>query len=207
MNRNTLIGVVVLLLALGGIIWFAAVHRKTNETVIPLLSVSAFNQTQNADATTAPARAQDQVTFTLTAQNQTDKTIPGYVIEANISQITDKSTLIDATGASYNSGTNSLVWTPLDIAAGQSIEKKFTVRVNPTTSSSVMQIQFNNQLQVSIASSSVAGAKTPPTSAGSQPYKAPVTGNSGSFIVILSLLTTFGIWGVRKWKTRTQFVE
>jgi len=119
MSKRTFIGLISILLILGFVVW--AVSRKSNSdqqaATPPLLSVSAYNQTKNVPATAAAAAPNDVVTFTLTAENQSEKIIQGFIIEANISQVTDKSTLIDAGGANYNSATNSLVWTPLDIAS------------------------------------------------------------------------------------------
>ncbi|MDP3740788.1 MAG: hypothetical protein Q8R08_00485, partial [bacterium] len=180
-------------------------------TATPILSVTSFNQNQNKDATSVPARPQDIIVFTMTAENQSDKIIPGYIVEANISEVTDKSTLTDAQGASYNSATNSLIWTPLDIPAKGSIQKQFTVRVNQISANSsnpVMRIKFNNEVTVSVVeptiSPAVLGAsQTPrPAPAPSAAYKAPVTGPAGDLSVWLALIATGTYFILRKYRIR-----
>lgn len=190
MTRRTIVSIIVLLLIIAGVIWL--VNRKQSEPATPVLSISAYNQTKNADATTVTASPDDIVMYTLTAENQSDKTIPGYVVEAQISEITDKATLTEASGASYNSATDSLVWTPLDIPANDSITKQFTVRVNPTVAgspSTAMKIKFNNELVVSIAPQQVAGSNTDGNSTNGN-YKAPKTGPSESLPIFLALGVT-----------------
>jgi len=203
MSRRSLIALIVILILIGGIIyWVQRTKKENNKAATPVLSVAARNQTQNADATSVTARPQDTVVFTLTAENQTDKTIPGYVIEANISEVTNVSTLIDAQGASYNAGTSSLVWTPLDIPGEGSVQKQFSVRVNPLTDNSnpVMKIKFNNELHVTIGKPVVAGSNTAAvTSPGS--YQAPVTGPAGDLAVWLALAATGLYFGIRKYQT------
>ena len=204
--NNRIIGFIVLVLLVGlvifGIVYFR--HRQNNQTDnnTPVLSISAYNQDQKADATAKTANANDVIVFTLTAENPTDKTITGYVMEANIADVTNKSTLVDAQGASYNAGTNSLVWTPLDISAGNSIQKQFSVRVNAPAANStdtVMKIKFNNEIMVAIKpNATVSGSNTnsPPPS-----YQAPVTGPSGGLIVWLAIFVTGIYAAIRKSRT------
>ncbi|MBX4187017.1 MAG: hypothetical protein KW802_02020 [Candidatus Doudnabacteria bacterium] len=187
MSKRTVITIIVLLLVLAGIIWLST--RKDDVKPTPVLSVSAFDKTQNKSATDITVHPEDEIVYTLTAENQSDETISGYVMEANISEITDKASLLDASGASYNAGTNSLVWTPLDIPANQSISKGFSVRVNPVpagSTSTVMKIKFNNELAINVAAPQVAATNTN-TSAS---YKAPKSGPSGFVAVAFAALAT-----------------
>ncbi len=201
MTRRIIIGFILIALIVAGVVWL--INRKDKTVSTPVLSVSAFNQTKNAPAenTVSP---NDEIVYTLNAENQGDQVISGYIVEANISEITDKATLMDASGASYNSGTNSLVWTPLDIQPHESITQKFSVRVNPLpagSSDATMRIKFNNELAFHVApNAQVSGnvttnTKNPPTA---PPYKAPVTGASEWVPTLLALLTTIGYFVFRK---------
>ena len=198
MSKKTLIGLVVLLLILAGIIWL--VNRKDNENLTPVLSVTAQNQTKNisSNITAAPG---DVVVYKLNAENQHDEIISGYVMEVNIAEVVDKATLIEAQGASYNSATNSFVWTPLDIPADGAIEKQFSVRVNPINpgTNPVMKVKFNNELNIPILAPVVAGNNT--TIAGNNAVlKAPVTGLSAAVPIFLAVVATGIFVGVRMWR-------
>ncbi len=206
MNLRTITAflVILLLLIVGAIVW-AHYHNKNQNTTatLPVLSVSSFNQTKNNSATAVTAEPGDTLVFTLTAENKTDKVIPGYIMEANIADISTNATLTDANGASYNSATNSLVWTPLDINPNESIQKKVTVRVNPlpvTSNSGTLKMKFNNEVTINVASKAV--AQTPPPSnpgkvAGAQGqsnYQAPVSGASENVILVMAVISTLGFW-------------
>ncbi len=197
---STFLAILVIVIV-GAIVWAHFHNKSQNETAtLPVLSVSAFNQTKNTAATSVTAEPNDTLVFTLSAENQTDKVIPGYVMEANIADLSTNSTLTDANGASYNSATNSLVWTPLDINPNESIQKKITVRVNPlpaTSNSAVLKMKFNNEVTVNVASKApVAQAPTQnkPGKVAGADYKAPVTGASENFILVLAAVSTLGFW-------------
>ena len=184
------IAVIIVLLALVGVgIWAYQRGKKNNEqTATPVLSVSS---------STTTAKPTDTVVFTLIAENQTDEVIPGYVMEVNISEVTDKSVLVDAQGASYNSATNSLIWTPLDIPANGNIQKQLSVRVNPLAASATnttMRIKFNNEATVALTNPVVAGNNV------DQPYIAPTTGPSSFVSLWLALSATAMIAGLRKFR-------
>lgn len=199
MSKRALAGLIVIIVIIGTVIWFARTHIKNPETIGPILSVSAFDQTRNVDIMYASVQVEDVIVYTLTAENKTNKVISGYVIETKIDQVTDKAVLLDAQGASYNSANNLLVWTPLDIPAYSLIQKQFTVRVNPIAASGpnpVMRITFNNQLNIPLSKPYVAGAVTQNNQDRS--YNAPVTGSSLNLTFIMALLATSGIWFVRK---------
>ncbi len=199
MSRRTLISLILLILVIGAIVWFAV--SRDNEAPTPLLSVSATNQTKNKPATDQPANPQDVIVYTLTAENQTEEVIPGYIMEVNISEITDKASLVDASGAAYNSATNSLVWTPLDIPANESITKTFSVKVNSlpaNTSNSVLKVKFNNELAIDVSTPQVSGSNHPvqPTT----PLTAPKSGASEWIPVLLAIISTFAFLAVRKYR-------
>jgi hypothetical protein len=200
MSKRAIISLLVVALIVGAIIWL--VNRRDKENPTPVLSVSAYNQTKDRPATDTNANPQDVIVYTLTADNQNDDVIEGYVMEANISEITSKASLIDASGAAYNSGTNSLVWTPLDIPAHESISKQFSVRINPLpsgTTTSEMKIKFNNELTISVSSTpTTSGSVTTPSPTPIR--QAPVSGPAEWLPILLAVLATSGFIAVRKYK-------
>ncbi len=205
-SRKTLVGLAVLLIIAAGIIWL--LKGKTEQAVAPLLSVQAYNQTKNVSATDIQASAEDIILYTLTAQNQSDQVIPGYIVQVNISEITDKATLLDAFGASYDAAINSLVWTPLDIPAQQSITQKFSVKINPLPqgqASAVLKLTFNNELNITVTAPTVAGADTgQPDANQNSVYKSPVTGSSEMLPVVFAILMTVSVLIVRKYSKKTE---
>lgn len=200
MTLKTLIGVIVLLVVLGIIVGIQQLRKKTEEQPAALFSVTAFNQTKNSDATATPASPNEVLVYTLSARNQSDKVISGYVLEINIEDISKLAILIDAQGANYNSQTNSLIWTPLDIPANGSIEKQFTVRIKdplPADSDRLMTAKFNNEINVQVLPQQVAGIDngvTPPPSS----YSAPTTGPSGWLAILLASAAMSGILILRR---------
>ena len=69
---------VLVLLIIGAIIWARTQKTKDREEMAtPIMSVAAFNQTQSTNAASTPARPNDVIIFTLTAENQTDEVISG----------------------------------------------------------------------------------------------------------------------------------
>lgn len=206
MKRILLIIGVILVVGLA--IWFAVrqSNRNKDQAADTVMSVTAFNQTKNTDAVTNPASPRDTVVYTLTIENKGEKVAPGYVVEVNIADISQLATLIDAAGANYNSSNNSLIWTPLDIPAMGSIEKKFTVRVKdpiPANTDGVMSVQFNNEVQVAVRPGQQVA--TPPASpsggttgrtgsvSGDSTYRAPKTGPELPLIVALASAATLAI--------------
>lgn len=201
MSKRTFTALLVLILILAAVIFVA--RRKTDTSPIavePILSVAAYNQTRNVPATGSDAKPQDVVVYTLTVENPSNQIITGYVIQADISGISNNATLIDGQGASYNSSTNSLIWTPLDIPANGKVQKQFSVRINPLAAginSAILSIRFNNQLQIAVAKpiQVVAG-----TSTTNNNYKAPVTGPAENVVWALALLTTISVFAIRKFR-------
>ncbi len=202
MNKVT--GIVLLVLIIvAGAIWYGF-SRKEDEADRnePVLSVSAFNETKNTEASQAAAQPSDTIAFTLKAENPTAEVIPGYVLQADISNVANASTLVDAGGASFNSANNTLVWTPLDIGPNQSIESKFVVRVNDLPAGATtanMSIRYNNEVVIAVSKSAVAGAETTNTvPAARDPYNAPTSGTSEMLVLGLAMISTFGAFMARK---------
>jgi hypothetical protein len=205
MTKRTIITVIVLAVILGIIFLIQQLNREEEQGNNAVLSVSAYNQTKNDDAAKAAANPKDVIVYTLTAENQSNEPIRGFVFETNIADITELATLIDAQGANYNSGSNSLVWTPIDIPENGSVEKKFTVRIKdelPANSDLTMAVKFNNEVKVSVvrsvATNNNGSTRGASTDAGSTPgrtdYTAPNTGIPFNVTMVLALCATLGIF-------------
>ncbi len=196
--RNRTIVVIILLVAIALIIWAVQYNRNKdkNNSTNPNLSVSVQNQIQNADGVTTSAHPKDKLVYTLTAENPSDKVIEGYVIEVGIGDVTKVATLTDAQGANYSSGSNSLVWTPLDIPANGQIQKQFTVQVKDTLPAAVTdrvaKVSYNNQVVTNLAT----GTATPRsgTTGSGVSYQAPKTGIPGWVSFYLASFITFGVF-------------
>lgn len=203
MPNRTIVQLIVLVVVIAAVIFFVT-RKSDDETITPILSVTAENQTKNVAASSTAAHPGDVIKFILTAENQTDKVISGYVLEANIAELIDKVTLVDATGASYNSANNSLVWTALDIPANGSINKQFSVKVNPLpagTSNLVLKMKFNNELDIAV-SAPVLGTVTTTSPGAGTTYNAPKTGSSTDLVVWLSLLITVSYYLHRNYRIK-----
>jgi len=202
----------IIIIIVGLLIWMA-IDRREPAVVIqddtkaqqaalaaPVLSVEAFNQTQNAPAATVNARPQDVIVFTLVAENKLSATYPGFIMETGIEGLVSGATLIDAGGAAYQSDTQKLVWTPLDIGPKQEIRRSFSVRVNSLTAGSavpVLRIQYNNAFQIAVGNPTIAGTSTStPVEKGA--YEAPEAGVGVGLNLILALagMSGFGAWRV-----------
>jgi hypothetical protein len=188
MSNKVIAIIVLVVIVVGGVIWYGLSRNADNETATqPVLSVSAFNQTKGQEAGEATASADDIIEFTLQAQNPTDDVMAGYSIQTDISNLSSGATLIDAGGASYNSASNSLVWTPQDIPAHGSIQRKFSVRVTDSGLDS-LSIKFNNEVAISLAHPTIAGdADTTAPDNSQAPYAAPETGPALNWALALLL--------------------
>lgn len=82
----------------------------------------------NSDATTKIAKANDRISFTLTATN-TGGSTKDFVFEDNILDTLEYATLIDNGGAIFNKDTKILTWPPVKIAAGKQEVRIFTVQM------------------------------------------------------------------------------
>lgn len=175
--------------------YFESRNDDTDNSADTVLSATVYNQTQNADATTVTAHPNDVLVYTLTAANISDNVVSGYVVETGIADLSELANLTDASGGNFNVGTNSLMWTPLDIPAKDSITKQFTMKVKdpiPAGTDQVMKMSYNNELSVNVAKSNP--ATSPSTAPDQDPnYQAPVTGPSVWFAVILGLIFTIGL--------------
>jgi hypothetical protein len=89
-------------------------------------SKSALNLTQSIDATTKPAHAGDEITYTLNTKN-TGKTAQSYAVVEHIEDVLEYADITNINGATQTEGT--LTWPATNIAAGATLVKTFTVKV------------------------------------------------------------------------------
>jgi hypothetical protein len=90
---------------------------------------SAFNVTQNIDATTAPANAGDVIRYTLTTKN-VGGTTDAYTVVEHVEDIIEYADVTDPAGATLQNGV--MTWPAATIKPGATLTKTFTVTVkNP----------------------------------------------------------------------------
>ena len=198
---KTVAGLVVLLLILGGVYFLQRQKSKSLPQAMTSVSPSA-----------ALVQPGESVVYALTVENPGKEILAGYIVEASIMDLQELSTLVDAQGANYNSATGSLVWTPLDVAANGSIQKKITVRVKndlPASSDLVMKLRFGNETSVAVARAQALTPTPSPSSAGGSPGEtpgnvagayAPQSGPSGwlSFILALGITLSVSIYRFKR---------
>lgn len=91
-------------------------------------SKSAFNITQNIDATQVPAREGDVIEYYLITRNTGNGTEPNFVVSDDLTQILDNAKIISIGQNGHMEG-NSVVYPAVDIGPGQRIENTFKVKV------------------------------------------------------------------------------
>ncbi len=155
-----------------------------------VLSKRAFNQTRNTNATSVSAHAGDIIVYTLSVRNQGNATATNYVFQDSLADVLQLSMLQDFGGASFDLASLTLTWPQVNIGAGQTVEKTFTVKVNatfPAGSDNVMTNVFGNTVNVTVLKPTVAGA-----------YTAPPTGATTTMLFVLSTLSIAGFATYRR---------
>lgn len=115
--------------------------KNNDETECIILFKKASNITRNIpDANNTVAQPGDTVTYTLAAKNTSkDTTVKKFVVEESIADVLEYADVVDLHGGTMDDK-KIVRWPALDIKAGQTIEKQFTVRVKnplPQTPTSV----------------------------------------------------------------------
>lgn len=154
-----------------------------------LLSKRAYNNTQNADATTVTARPGDVITYTLTVHNTGSAAATSYVFQDDIKDILELSELGNFSGANFDLGRMILTWPAVNIPAGGKAEKTFTVTVRetfPAGTDFIMTNTFGNTVNVKVRG----------------PFTAPATGGPATLSFILSGLVAATYAAYRKGKLR-----
>ncbi|MBI2607522.1 MAG: hypothetical protein HYW51_01730 [Candidatus Doudnabacteria bacterium] len=201
MNLRTIL-IIGVLLAILGIVFLIDRARQDDVSDLSniITSIIAENQTQGQDAVATEARSQDFIVYTLTAENPTKRAVEGYEFEVNIADITELATLVDATGANYNSDKNSLTWAPLSVPANDKADKQFTVRVKddlPADSDLVMTAQFNNEVKVKVSNDRIAGEGINIEQKDQTPFVAPTVGLPATISLFFAGLATLAFSLVR----------
>lgn len=166
------------------------------------VSKSASNLTQhisNANGTTA--NPGDVIQYTLSATNNGSDTVNNYVFSDNLSYVLDYSTLTNANGGTVDSSDN-ISWPGVDIEAGQTVTKQFTVTIDnpipetPTSTSDPnyfnlkMSNTFGNTITINLPTTPVVAVQT--TSAA-----LPNTGPGNSIIIGAVILAIAGFFFYR----------
>ncbi|MFC1656663.1 hypothetical protein ACFL14_01700 [Patescibacteria group bacterium] len=96
-------------------------------------SKTAFNQTQNQDATKVVAKAGDIINYNLWTKNNGTATAKGFVVNDDIADILEYADITNMYGGVLNGKT--ITYPAIDIETGKTINKTFTVKVkNPIPS-------------------------------------------------------------------------
>lgn len=93
-----------------------------------VISKSAFNETQNVNATTTMAHAGDTIRYNLITQNTGDEAGP-YTIQDNIGDILLHADITNNGGGNVNG--NTISYGTVTVNPGQTIERNFWVRIKP----------------------------------------------------------------------------
>lgn len=175
----------------------ACVRITTNTTTDrnPNITQSkrAFNNTKNVDATSVHADRGNTITFTLTTTNTGRGDANNYVIRDDLSQVLPLVEIISTNGGTING--NTLTYPSVDIDAGETVTKTFTVRVKSSLSSTLSyQIKntYGNTVVITIPGSIV--------------YEAPKTGTAATSAAVFAGLLTAGAVAVRRGKDILNFI-
>lgn len=96
---------------------------------------------RHQDANQTTASAGDKIKYTLSTTNNADDELEDYQLAPEyigdiLDYVDEQTGLVDLGSATFNSSTKELSWAPVDIGAGETIERSFTVQIKnpiPTT--------------------------------------------------------------------------
>lgn len=91
-------------------------------------SKSAFNITQNIDATKVPAKEGDIIEYHLITRNNGNGTEPNFVVSDDLAQVLDNAKIISI-GQNGRMEDNTVVYPAVNLGPGQRIENTFRVKV------------------------------------------------------------------------------
>lgn len=131
--------------------------EDTASVIIPPISPnitktkSAWNITQNADATRVVAKSGDLIQYHLITRNVGSAVKPAFVVEDDLSDILDNASLFDIANNGWMSG-NTVVYPAVDIAPGQTLDYTFRVKVKeqPQNSDFEMRNVYGNEVIIII---------------------------------------------------------
>jgi hypothetical protein len=153
------------------------------------MNKTAWNDTQNKDATTVAAKPGDKITYIMTVNNIGDGAVANYALADDVRDVRTLANLIDIDGATLQSN-DVLVYPSVSIAAHTVIRRAFIVQVKkplPTGIDCIMTNVFGNTtVNVKVDCST--------------PFLAPPTGATTTWSFILAGLTLVGFAGYRSGK-------
>jgi len=125
-------------------------------------SVSAINLTKGSiNAANTPAQSLDRIIYTLKVENTatSSQTTP---LTAQLGDVLEYATLIDAGGATFNSDTSALLWPQVQLRPGETQERTFVVQLlgqlpsapagqsNPASYDCVLGLTFGDSSRVPV---------------------------------------------------------
>ncbi|MDZ4243645.1 MAG: hypothetical protein U1C57_00915, partial [Candidatus Doudnabacteria bacterium] len=160
-------------------------------------SKSAFNITQNRDATTVAANPGDTIEYTLRFRNTGSGNLTNVVIEDDIRDVLELAQMTNTGGAVVDN--NVIRFPVVSVSAGSEITRTFRVTVRaantfPATADSFMVNFYGNEVRVQVRRPQVAPLV----------LVTPRTGAGEWFVVALAGLTTAGYWIYRRRKLNRQ---
>lgn len=168
---------------------------------------SVENLTQNiTDANGTTAKAGDKLKYTIYISNSGDANYDNLKLDGeygeSINDILEYSTIVDQGDASYNNKTHFLSWASVNVPAGTTVKKSFTVQVKdplpatPTSSSDPLSFDFN--MQNKYGRLTVIHLKKPVTKIVEQSVKElPNTGPGSSLTICLVAVIIVGYFFYR----------
>lgn len=102
------------------------INVQIGYTVIGL-GKSAFNNTQSVNATTAFARANDEITYTLVTRNTGNEAVQNHVVSDDIKDVLEYADVVDANGGTVTDGV--IRWASQNIPAGGQVTNTFRIKV------------------------------------------------------------------------------
>jgi uncharacterized repeat protein (TIGR01451 family) len=156
-------------------------------------SKRAFNNTKNVDAVSTHADRGNLITFTLVTTNTGNATAEDYVIRDDLSGVLPLADLVSTNGGTLNG--HILTYPSVDIGAGQTVTKTFTVRVKSsltTTLSYQIKNTYGNTVIINIPGSIV--------------YEAPKTGSAATSAAVFAGLLTAAAVAVRRGRDILGFI-
>jgi uncharacterized repeat protein (TIGR01451 family) len=152
-------------------------------------SKSAADLTENiANANGITAQAGDIIGYTLTVKNNATATAQAFVIEENMSDVLDYASPENLNGGTINDSNDTLSWPPVDIPAGATVQKNFTVKIISPVSTALPSLSnptyFNHTLTNTYGNTVIIQLPISIVQASAQVSQSlPNTGPGSSFIM------------------------
>lgn len=152
-------------------------------------SKSVSNVTENiANANGTTAQAGDFISYTLSVKNTASSTAKSFVIEENVSDILDYASPQNLNGGTIDDSNDTLSWPAIDIPAGATVQKDFTVKINNPISTALPSLSnptyFNHTLTNTYGNTVIIHLPISVVQASAQVSQVlPNTGPGSSFII------------------------